>query len=181
MDNEALLARIVQIEYAKLDEYSLKQMYLEETGEMLDVEINIYYSSDYIDETEENGFNGTIIHLYDEKQGINQMYNIPRGTQVDYSDWSLGDEWRPNDAVYDLIGVFAGADDTQFKALEQFTNRVTAEIEKNTINSAIELEKNGLGTSYRHQYNCLIKCLKLFFRPLFRKIQFPVDPFCLKI
>src|SRR5690625_8021798 len=87
--------------------------------------------------------NGTIIHLYDEKQGINQMYNISRGTQVDYSDWSLGDEWRPNDAVYDLIGVFAGADDTQFKALEQFTNRVTAEIEKNTINSAIELEKNG--------------------------------------
>lgn len=147
MDNEALLARIVQIEYAKLDEYSLKQMYLEETGEMLDVEINIYYSSDYIDEIEENGFNGTIIHLYDEKQGINQMYNIPRGTQVDYSDWSLGDEWRPNDAVYDLIGVFAGADDTQFKALEQFTNRVTAEIEKNTINSAIELEKNGLGHS----------------------------------
>src|SRR5690625_7049265 len=57
--------------------------------------------------------NGTIIHLYDEKQGINQMYNISRGTQVDYSDWSLGDEWRPNDAVYDLIGVFAGADDTR--------------------------------------------------------------------
>ena len=50
--------RIMDIEYDGITEDEIRRIYYEETGKGLDVAVDIYYSEDYIDKVEANGFNG---------------------------------------------------------------------------------------------------------------------------
>lgn len=140
--SESLRSRIVEMEYKELDEEAIRQVYMEETGELLDIEIEVYHSEDFVSEYETNGFNGTIIHFYDEKKRINQIYTIPRGTE-----FNKDDEWRPLDAAYDIMGVFAGINHDQYVGLRQFEKSVIKQINNKTEGMDIELEKIGLGYS----------------------------------
>jgi len=139
--NELLRARIIQTEYEGLDENKIKRIYMEETGTPLDVDVNVYYSEDYVDEVEYKGFNGTILHFQDKEKGINQVYTIPRGTEGPKEDG------LPHDAAYDLMGIFAGISKDQFEGLVNFEQNVLNEIKEETGNSKVELEKIGLGHS----------------------------------
>lgn len=139
--NELLRARIIQAEYEGLDENKIKRIYMEETGTPLDVDVNVYYSEDYVDEVEYKGFNGTILHFQDKEKGINQIYTIPRGTEGPKEDG------LPHDAAYDVMGIFAGTNKDQFEGLVNFEQSVLKEIKEQMGNSQVELVKIGLGHS----------------------------------
>ncbi|WP_335591392.1 DUF6792 domain-containing protein [Geobacillus thermodenitrificans] len=53
--------------------------------------IKVYHSDDF-KEGQDFGFDDTIIHFYDEKQGINQKYTITRGSEM-----SEHDTWKSLD------------------------------------------------------------------------------------
>src|SRR5699024_8445969 len=138
-------------EYKGLTEEEVRQIYIEETGKQPPETIDIYNSEKYIDKIESNGFNGTIIHFYDEEAGINQMYTITRGSELT----EQGD-WRPEDWAYNLMGIFIGQNAKQYEAAVDFDDVVTDEI-KDKYDSG-ELIKIGLG----HFLGCnLITLLQL--------------------
>lgn len=69
--SDELRGRIVDLEYGELSEEAIKQIYFEETGKELTVDIQLYHSSDYSKKLEigENGFDGTIVHFSMKVQG----------------------------------------------------------------------------------------------------------------
>src|SRR5699024_940112 len=127
-------------EYNGLTEEEVRQIYIEETGKQPPETIDIYNSEKYIDKIESNGFNGTIIHFYDEEAGINQMYTITRGSELT----EQGD-WRPEDWAYNLMGIFIGQNAKQYEAAVDFDEVVTDEIKDKYCRE--ELTKIGLGHS----------------------------------
>lgn len=139
-DNEIIRNRIMQLEYGELTVWEIKQIYLEETGKELPSSIEVFHSKDYIDPAAANGFDGTIIHIYDEKKGINQTYTITRG-----SEHAEEDGWRPSDWIYNVMGIFVGKDASQYRAAVKFDQRVSSEIESEHNNT--KLKKIGLGHS----------------------------------
>lgn len=76
LNTDLIRNRILQLEYDDLYVGKIKEIFIEETGKEPPTNIEIYSSKDYINNSEANGFNGTVIHFYDEKQGINQAYTI---------------------------------------------------------------------------------------------------------
>ncbi|MDY0409410.1 DUF6792 domain-containing protein [Virgibacillus soli] len=131
--------RIMDIEYDGITEDEIRRIYYEETGKELDVAVDIYYSEDYIEEVDANGFNGTIIHLFDEEQGINETYTITRGTEMTQEN-----DWRPIDWIYNLMGIFVGENTEQYRAAEYFDQEVTNEIK---LKTGGKVRKIGLGHS----------------------------------
>src|SRR5690625_501390 len=132
----------MQEEYSGLTEKEIRQIYIEETGKQPPESIDIYYSEDYVDKIDSYGFNGSIIHLYDEEQDINQMYTITRGSEA-----SEIDNWRPEDWAYNLMGIFVGQNSDQYEAAKLFDNKVTRIIENKYDDAKNNLNKIGLGHS----------------------------------
>jgi len=132
--------RLIKAEYAGLTAEEVKKIYIEETGQSPPNKVEVYYSDDFINKVNSNGFNGTIIHLLDEKQGINQMITITRG-----SEKSEINNWCPEDWAYNLMGIFVGQNADQFRAAVDLDDAVTSEIEN--YYSDVELTKVGLGHS----------------------------------
>jgi hypothetical protein len=57
----------------------------------------VYHSDDFKNlNTTDSGFDGTVIHLYDEKKGINQKYTIARGSEMRESDTLKPLDWEYN-------------------------------------------------------------------------------------
>lgn len=90
--------RIMDVEYDGITEDEIRRIYFEETGKELNLEVNIYYSDDYIEEVDANGFNGTMIHLFDEELETNEVYTVTRGTELKQEG-----DWRPVDWIYNLM------------------------------------------------------------------------------
>ncbi len=135
---QSLQIRLMDMEYSTVTTEDVRQIYLEETGQEPPFDITVYHSEEYIEEEKENGFNGTIIHIENE-QGVNESYTIARGTQ-DFTD----DDWHATDWSYNVMGIFTGQNDSQYRALEKFDELVTDEIAMKTGN---EPTKIGLGHS----------------------------------
>ncbi|MBU5465515.1 flagellar protein FlgN [Virgibacillus sp. MSJ-26] len=142
MSENVFQNRLMQEEYSGLTEKEIRQIYIEETGKQPPESIDIYYSEDYVDKIDSYGFNGTIIHLYDEEQDINQMYTITRGSEA-----SEIDNWRPEDWAYNLMGIFVGQNSDQYEAAKLFDNKVTRIIENKYDDAKNNLNKIGLGHS----------------------------------
>ncbi|WP_413363606.1 DUF6792 domain-containing protein [Lysinibacillus sp. 3P01SB] len=142
--SDELRGRIVDLEYGELSEEAIKQIYFEETGKELTVDIQLYHSSDYSKKLEigENGFDGTIVHFFDEGTGVNQVYSIARGSEMKEED-----NWRPEDWMYNTFGIFVGQNNGQYRDAQLFETEVTSIIENKTKDSDIGLEKYGLGHS----------------------------------
>src|SRR5690625_6247463 len=79
--DERLRNRVINAEYGGITEEKVRAIYIEETGKELPATIAVYNSEDYIDNQGSYGVNGTIIHFFDEQEGINQTYTIPRGSE----------------------------------------------------------------------------------------------------
>lgn len=137
---ELLRMRLMDMEYDQITVDDIRQVYMEETGEELSVSIEVFKSDDYIDTGQAYGFNGTIIHFFDEVQGINQLYTIARGSEPNEGE----EDWRPIDWAYNLMGIFVGGNVSQYRAAEQFDSHVTVEVMEK---SEIETLKIGLGHS----------------------------------
>lgn len=138
--SELLRMRLMDMEYDQITVDNVRQVYMEETGEQLSVSIEVFKSDDYVDKDKANGFNGTIIHFFNEVQGVNQLYTIARGSELNEG----GEDWRPIDWAYNLMGVFVGGNKDQYLAADKFDEQVTEETAKK---SDIEILKIGLGHS----------------------------------
>lgn len=135
---ESLQLRLMDMEYSTVTVEEVQQIYFEETGKEPPFDIAVYYSDDYIDKEDANGFDGTVIHIENE-QGVNELYTITRGTQ-DFTD----DDWHANDWSYNIMGIFAGQNDSQYRAAKDFDEAVTQEIFEQTGDKPTKI---GLGHS----------------------------------
>ncbi|WP_152658123.1 DUF6792 domain-containing protein [Oceanobacillus sp. CFH 90083] len=145
LEDPSIQDRLINEEYGKLTKDKVEEIYKEETGQNPPETIEIYYSDDYVNEKNSNGFNGTIIHFYDKERKINESYTIARGSEgIELTD----NEWRPEDWAYNAMGILAGQDISQYEALVSFDELVTNEILLGIGESDDqELVKIGLGHS----------------------------------
>ncbi|WP_226680871.1 DUF6792 domain-containing protein [Sutcliffiella horikoshii] len=154
--SEVLKARIAQLEYDQLTVENIRRIYIEETGNEPPGKITLYHSDDYIDNEElDSGFDGTVIHFFDPKVGINQSYTITRGSEP-LEDNGLG---GPNDWLYNLFGIFVGKVQNQYVDARDFdlvvTNEINSLVEKELSTyrargydiSSMDLVKRGIGHS----------------------------------
>ncbi|UTR16151.1 hypothetical protein MM221_06215 [Salipaludibacillus sp. LMS25] len=105
LGSDSVRARIIQMEYKELTESEIRRIYIEETGTEPPANITIYSSDDFPELREGDyysGFDGSAIHFYDEKKGINQVYTITRG-----SEGSEKDSWKlKNWFGVEVVGYF---------------------------------------------------------------------------
>jgi hypothetical protein len=144
LNSNELRGRILDLEYKNLTEEAIRRIYFEETGKELATDIELFHSKDYNDELNigQNGFDGTIIHFYDQEAGINQTYSIARGSETKEEE-----NWRPQDWMYNAFGIFAGQSNTQYRDAQVFDQKITYIILNNTQNSDTDLMRIGLGHS----------------------------------
>ncbi|MFA9458101.1 DUF6792 domain-containing protein [Halalkalibacter sp. AB-rgal2] len=144
LNSNLLRARIVRLEYDDVTESEVRRLILEEEGKAPPENITIYHSDD-IDGIKNSGvysgFDGTVIHFYDEIKGINQMYTIVRG-----SEKSEKDSWKSKDWIYNAMGIGAGQSDAQYQDTLNFQTEVSKQIRKN-ISNKTPLESYGLAHS----------------------------------
>ncbi|GAE29408.1 DUF6792 domain-containing protein [Halalkalibacter hemicellulosilyticus] len=144
LDSDLLRARIVSMEYDEVTESEVRRLILEETGKETPENITIYHSND-IDAIHNSevysGFDGTVIHIYDEVQGINQMYTIVRG-----SEGTEKDSWKPKDWIYNGMAIGAGQSSAQYLDTLTFQSEVSELIRQRTPNN-ISLESYGIAHS----------------------------------
>ncbi|XQY93783.1 DUF6792 domain-containing protein [Metabacillus sp. HB246100] len=155
MNNEELLntdilkARIMNLEYENLTEKEIskevKRIFYEETGKEIPTDISVFRSDDVLKEHRINridsGFDGTIIHFHSEENETNQSITITRG-----SEFGEKNNWRPIDWTYNLMGIYVGGTDSQFKDAKIFDDEVN-NIIKNKSTNLPKLEKYGYGHS----------------------------------
>ncbi|WP_405100053.1 DUF6792 domain-containing protein [Oceanobacillus sp. FSL H7-0719] len=115
----------------------LKQLYIEEYGKEIDANIEIFHTSKSENpDIKDTGYDGTAVHFYSEKGGINELYVISQGTQ-DMKDWE-----------YNLKAMFAGLEYPQARATNLFTEEVIHRLETKD-----ELSIIGLSHSLAHNNN----------------------------
>jgi hypothetical protein len=145
LNTDLLRARVMNLEYKHLTVEEIKRIYIEETGSNPPTQIHVYHSEDFKNvNVIDSGFDGTIIHFYDEEKGINQMYTIARGSEMRETD-----TWKPLDWAYNAFGIFVGQSRSQYNDAIRFDEKVTQKIteELKQKGAIIELEKIGLGHS----------------------------------
>ncbi|SDZ64242.1 hypothetical protein SAMN05421736_12420 [Evansella caseinilytica] len=80
LNSDLLRARIMELEYGEVTIEEVKRIYIEETGKAPPGNITIYRSDDFKEELRKgdhySGFDGTVIHFYDEQQGIQNSSGI---------------------------------------------------------------------------------------------------------
>jgi uncharacterized protein Yka (UPF0111/DUF47 family) len=145
LDTDLLRARVMNLEYEHLTAEEIRRIYIEETGSNPPAQIRVYHSQDFKNvNINDSGFDGTIIHFYDEEKGINQMYTIARGSEMQEKD-----TWKPLDWAYNTFGIFVGQNRNQYDDALRFDEIVTQKITKELKQkgATIKLEKIGLGHS----------------------------------
>jgi hypothetical protein len=139
LDTDLLRARVMSEEYEHLDEKDIRRIYIQETGSEPPAQIRVYHSQEF-----KSGFDGTIIHFYDEEKGINQMYTIARGSETLEKDTQIPEDWG-----YNTFGIFVGKNRSQYNDALRFdemvTQKITEELKRN--GQTIELKKIALGHS----------------------------------
>ncbi|MCJ0932020.1 hypothetical protein MST22_12735 [Virgibacillus halodenitrificans] len=141
LSTDEIRLRLINLEYKDLNkkdfEKEIKQIYLEEYGEILPANIEIIHSRDSKNsEVTSSDYNGTAVYFHSKEKDINELYIISQGTQ-DGADWE-----------YNLKAMFAGKDFTQAKSANKFTEEVIKEIDNNG-----ELTVTGLSHSLAHNNN----------------------------
>lgn len=145
VNTNTIRTRIAGIEYNILTPESIKAIYYEEMGKELTVnEISIYHSQDYEKELGlgKTGFDATIIHLFDEKEGINEFIFVPRGSEM-----REGDNPRPLDWLDNLLSIFVGHGDGQYNDAKRFVDKILRKIEQNPKYKDVPLTKIAYGHS----------------------------------
>ncbi|MED4905420.1 DUF6792 domain-containing protein [Parageobacillus thermoglucosidasius] len=149
LNTDILRARIMNVEYQNLTiseiKREIRRIYIEETGKEPPANITIYRSDDFKNLNDiDSGFDGTVIHFYDEEKGINQSYTITRGSEAPEKD-----TWKPLDWTYNVFGIFVGQNRSQYDAALRFNQIVTQKINEKIGRSdnKIKLKKIGLGHS----------------------------------
>ncbi|MBA4537732.1 hypothetical protein H1Z61_11480 [Bacillus aquiflavi] len=164
--SELVRARLTSAEYDGLTKETVEKFYIEEYGQ-LPPPFEIIHS-DKLQIGEESGFNGTAIHFFDDKQAINEVYVINRGTEGDLSKFAeLGEKWfktlknykqnpenlkeivfSGNEDIYtDAYEVLLGDDQSQIEDNQDFKDKVIQKVnEKNLLTKPVFfLDAHSLG------------------------------------
>lgn len=187
MSNEEILntdiirARITDLEYGKISAEEIRRIYIEETGQEPPGEITVYHSDDLKVLSEkkragkDSGFDGTVIHFYDPKQGINQSYTITRGSESAEDNG----EGAPLDWVYNGLGIFTGQVKNQYDDAKYFDKTVTEMINKKVSvdykkrqkdgehSQRVELEKYGVGHSLGGNHIQMLQLMNNSFKSVY--------------
>ncbi|WP_282033611.1 DUF6792 domain-containing protein [Metabacillus indicus] len=168
LNSELIKTRIAELEYGgenqiPLTEKDIRRIYVEETGKQIPAEIKIYHSDNYKDPNKlDSGFDGTIIHFLNVKEGINQIYTITRGSEHKEGgmDGENKSQETPLDWIYNAMGIFSGVNESQYVSAVEFENAVIKEVNKHVDNEIkmmrskgsvvakdLPLLKNGIGHS----------------------------------
>lgn len=143
MASEEFRLRLIELEYKNLSNDELinriNQLYIEEYGEKLDVEISVFNSSEAVLLNGQSGYDGTAIHFYSDKNEVNEVYVISQGTQ-DMVDWD-----------YNIRSMLAGMDHSQAEDTHNFTNEAIGEFGINVEKDQITII--GLAHSLAHNNN----------------------------
>src|SRR5699024_5397812 len=112
--------RMTQLEYNDVSEEEFKKeierMYVEEYGEKLPAEIDVYSTSNLDNfKNDTSGYQGTAIYFHSEENNIDEVYVISQGTQ-EAEDWE-----------YNIKAMLAGQDATQAKGTYKFVNEAKKE------------------------------------------------------
>ncbi|QXE03338.1 DUF6792 domain-containing protein [Terribacillus sp. DMT04] len=139
LESPEIKARLIDIEYEDLEpqelENRLKQLYLEETGELFEGEIDILHSSETKNETiTSSNYDGTAIHISND--GHEEMYVISQGTQG-------GEDW-----LYNLKSMLAGQTALQAEATNEFVMEAKQHLEVDE-----DTKTYGLSHSLGHNNN----------------------------
>jgi hypothetical protein len=134
----------------------------------------VYHSDDFKNLNDINsGFDGPVIHLYDEEKGINQMYTIARGSEIQEKD-----TWKPLDWAYNTFGIFVGQNKNQYDDALRFdemvTQKITEELKRN--GQTIELKKIGLGHSLGGNHVQVIQLTEHRFDQVYVRYLFQKSP-----
>ncbi len=131
-------------EPSKIEE-KIQQIYLDEVGEKLPAEITVYKSDDITEQEtkgKDSGFDGTILHLHSEKNQINQIITITRGSEM-----PEGDNWRPLDWTYNINGSLVGVTTDQYNDAIKFDRTVKEAISNQSNKDLPKIKKIGYGHS----------------------------------
>lgn len=138
LESPEIKARLIDIEYGDLGpeelENKIRQMYLEETGQLFEGKIDIFHSSDAKSESiDRSYYDGTAIKISND--GQEELYVISQGTQG-------GDDW-----LYNLKSMLAGQTAEQAEAANEFVIEAKEHFQVNDIKTY------GLSHSLGHNNN----------------------------
>lgn len=141
--SEELRLRLIDLEYKNLSNEEMiariQRLYIEEYGESLDAEIQIYKSSEATSLDGKSGYDGTAIYFHSDENEVKEVYVISQGTQ-DLVDWD-----------YNLKSMFAGIDYSQASDTNKFTVEAMDEFGINPESNSIPII--GLSHSLAHNNN----------------------------
>lgn len=141
--SEEFRLRLIDLGYKNLSDEEMtdriRQFYIEEYGEDLKAEVQIYNSSEAKSLDGESGYDGTAIYFHSDENDVNEIYVISQGTQG-LKDWD-----------YNFKSMFAGIDYSQALDTHKFTEEVINEFGIDQENKPIPII--GLSHSLAHNNN----------------------------
>ncbi|MFC4024368.1 DUF6792 domain-containing protein [Oceanobacillus longus] len=142
LNTNEMRLRLIDLEYENLSEEQLieqiKIIYIEEYGEELTANIDVFHSSESTLVANNNsGYDGTALYFYSEENYINEVYVISQGTQ-DMVDWE-----------YNLEAMFAGLNYSQAEKTRDFVTDFKKEFNIDEISVPVI----GLSHSLAHNNN----------------------------
>src|SRR5690625_1232476 len=112
-------------------------MYIEEYGEKLPAEMDVYSTSNPNNfKNDTSGYEGTAIHFHSKENNIDEVYVISQGTQ------------DAEEREYNIKAMLAGQDVTQAEAADEFVNEAKKEFGASDYTSV-----TGLSHSLAHNNN----------------------------
>ncbi|MFC7373521.1 DUF6792 domain-containing protein [Fictibacillus iocasae] len=141
LNTNVIRTRIAELEYKNITVDQIRKIYIEETGKAPPGKITVYKSDDYPVSGKDSGFDGTVIHFYDEATNINTAYTITRGSENKEKGSSIALDW-----LYNGMGIFVGHNESQYRDAKKFDKSVTEKIKQQTGDN-IQLSKYGIGHS----------------------------------
>lgn len=139
--------RIIELEYQNLskEEYikEIQLIYIEELGEPLPADIEIYTSAEFQEESGDSQYVGSAIRFYSDENSIDEVYIVSEGTQG-FLDW-----------LYNVGAMIAGMSYDQITDVHEFTEDAlqyfgyTYDVEKDNYGIPVV----GLGHSQAHNTN----------------------------
>jgi hypothetical protein len=119
--------RLVNTEYDNLDpeelEVKFKSIYLEETGELFEGDVNVFHSSESKAVSETSGYDGTALLISEGNE--EKLYVINQGS-------TDGADWNEN-----IKGPFAGQSKAQAEATKEFVGDAKKQLGvKSRVNSS---------------------------------------------
>lgn len=136
--------RITELEYSNLSNkdfiQEVQRIYLEEFGEVLPANVDIFHSSESMRlEGDSSGYDGTAIHFKSKENDINEIFVISQGSQG-YDDWT-----------YNIKAMFAGKDYSQARMTNEFVKDVKNEFHISENDNTVSVI--GLSHSLAHNNN----------------------------